>query len=175
MADQERPCCGGSTAVVHNAVFEEQPHAAVVASYGLCLTYDEFIENKAIWVVDLKDGIRVFQDDDRPGLDIPSAWKRLGIYAQDHPGNPIVKMRLRFRSNIIELPSNQPLYFYSRGLLQAVTQSVGLDFHIVGGLNDEGSLTLMWYKCPELVVAQQAVRPPEECLPEQIIGAAPKA
>lgn len=176
MADKQ-PCggCGGNTAVIPESVLQAQPHAEVVASYGLCLTYDEFIENKAIWIVELKDGTKIFQDDDRPGLHTPSAWKRLGYYAQDHPNNPIVKMRLRFRTHIIELPSDQPFYFYSRGLIQAVTQTVGLDFHIVGGPNDSGSITLIWYKAPELVISKQAIRSLAECQPEQLIGAVPQA
>ena len=159
----KKPCCGGNPSTT-------QPPSLVVESYGLCLQFDEFIENKAIWVVDLKDGTRVFQDDERPGLHTPSAWKRLGYYAKDYPDNPIVKMRLRFGTHIVGLPSNQPFYFYSRGLLQGMTQTHGMSFHIVGGPNDTGSVTCVWYKTPELEISDRAMRQITDCQPEQIIG-----
>jgi len=150
-----------------------QPHADIMASYGLCLQIDEFIENKAIWVVDLKDGTRVFQDDDRLGAHVASAWRRLGYYIADYPKNPIVQMRLRFGTHGVPLPSDQDFYFYSKGMLQAMTQTHGLDFHIVGWPNDEGGVTCVWYKVPELVVTQQLQRPLSKCQPEQLIGKVP--
>jgi hypothetical protein len=142
----------------------------ILASYGLCTAYNEFIENKCIWTVDLQDGSKVFQDDDRPGCAVASAWKRLGHYVQKHPENPIVKMRLRFGTHIIALPERQPMYFYSRGLIQAVTQSFGLDFHIVGWPDKDGNLMCVWYKVPELVITETSSRKISECQPEQIIS-----
>jgi hypothetical protein len=166
MANQPCSNCGGSTV----ATPEAQPHSAVVASYDLCLVCDEFIENKTMWIVDLKDETKIFQDDDRPGLHTPSAWKRLGYYMHDFPENTIARMRLRFGTHVVELPGGKPFYFYSRGLMQAITQTHGLNFHIVGWPNDSGSVTCTWYKVPELVVASQADRAISECTPEQLIG-----
>jgi hypothetical protein len=169
MANQPCSNCGGSVAVP-DKLLQAQPHSAVVASYGLCLVCDDFIEDKTMWVVDLQDGTKIFQDDNRPGLTTPSAWKRLGYYMQDFPENTIAKMRLRFGTHVVELPSGHPFYFYSRGLLQAITQTHGLDFHIVGWPNDSGSITCVWYKVPELVVTQEVTREISECSPEQLIG-----
>jgi hypothetical protein len=142
----------------------------ILASYGLCTSYDEFIEDKCIWVVELKDGSKVFQDDDRPGCAVQSAWKRLGYYVQQNPDTPIAKMRLRFGTHIVELPERQSMYFYSRGLIQAVTQSFGLDFHIVGWPDTDGNLTCVWYKAPEGVSTEVATRRISDCQPEQIIS-----
>ena len=175
---KEKPCggCGDdNVATVGNTKVWETPHAAVVASYGLCLTRDDFVVDKCIWVVDLKDGTKIFQDDDRPGLHVPSSWRRLGYYAEDHPDNPIVRMRLRFGTHIVALPGDQPFYFYSRGIIQAMTQTHGLDFHIVGGPNDTGDITCVWYKAPELIATQQAARLISDCQPEQLIGSVPQA
>lgn len=167
--------CGSSSGDYITKPREVQPHAAVVASYGLCLKYDEFVEDKCIWVVDLKDGTKVFQDDDRPGLHTPSAWRRLGYYLQDYPENKIDKMRLRFGSHIVELPGGKPFYFYSKGMVQSMTQTYGLDFHIVGWLDNNGQVLCVWYKVPELAVAQTAHRPLSKCLPEQLLGDVPPA
>ena len=123
--------CADDSSLRPTPVHMGQSHVEVIASYGLCLSRDDFIIDKCIWAVDLKDGTKVFQDDDRPGLATASAWKRLGYYVKDFPENSISKMRLRFGTHIVELPSNQPFYFYSKGLIQSFTQSFGLDFHIV--------------------------------------------
>lgn len=151
-------------------MIKEQSHSSVIASYGLCLSYDEYISNRCVWIVDLKDGTTIFQDDDRPGVKIPSAWKRLRYYVQDYPENKIAKMRLRLGTHVIELPSEQPFYFYSRGLLQSMTQTHGLDFHIVGWPDGKGCVACTWYKAPELVITEESTRPMSKCAPEQLIG-----
>jgi hypothetical protein len=142
-----------------------------VQAYGLCTEYDEFVQDKCIWVVTLKDGTKVFQDDDRPGIQVPSAWRRLGFYVGDHPYNPPVAMRLRFGTNIVELPSEQPFYFYSKGLLQAMNMTYGLDFHIVGW-PDDGKVLCTWFKVPELAATEQRHRELSDCRREQLVGAA---
>lgn len=143
----------------------------IAMSYGLCLSFDEFIEDKCIWIADLSNGIKVFQDDDRPGQHVPSAWRRLGYYFEDYKAK-IVKWRLRFGTNVVELPDNRPYYFYSRGLLQAIQQSHGLDFHIVGWPIDKSGneLELIWFKVPELAIAERRTRFVRECEKEQLVG-----
>lgn len=139
-------------------------------SYQLCTTYDEFIIDKCIWIVELNDGTTVFQDDGRPGTDEPSAWKRLGAYIFDHPHNAIKNMRLRFGTHIVELPCSQPCYFYSRGLIQATGKDFGLDFHIVGWPSANNVMACHWYKSPELLMTQVKYRNFSDCKPGQIIG-----
>jgi len=160
---KNRSCCDG----------EQMTDDSILRAYGLCVTRDEFVWDKCIWIADLKDGSKVFQDDDRPGIAVPSAWVRLGNYIKEHPENPIAKMRLRFRSNIVGLPANKPFYFYSKGLLQALQQKHGLDFHIVGWPDDTGKLLCTWYKTPELAVSQSQYRTLADCKPEQLIGQLP--
>ena len=128
--------------------------------------------DKCIWIVDLVDGTRIFQDDDRAFTHTPSAWKRLGYYVDDNPNNKIAKMRLRFGTNIVELLPDRPTYFYSRGLLQAATQTHGLDFHIIGWPVSDDEVLLTWYKTPELVVTEYRRRKISECKKEQLIGVA---
>ena len=146
---------------------------SIAMSYGLCLCFDEFIENKCIWIIDLSNDIKIFQDDDRPKLHTCSAWKRLGYYMEDYGDTvSIAKMRLRFGTHIIELPPERHYYFYSRGILQSASQTYGLDFHIVGWPTEDKqeSLVCTWFKTPELVMTSQKPRAISDCQTEQLIG-----
>jgi hypothetical protein len=168
------PCggCGGAQIIsLPNGISRAAtPVEQIMASYGLCMTYDDYVSERCIWVVDLSDGTKVFQDDDRPGLATGSAWKRLGYYLADYPHIHIVKMRLRFGTNIVELPGDKHTYFYSRGLLQAVSQTYGLDFHIVGWNGDDDDILCYWYKMPELTEGRTSHRKLADCQPEQILS-----
>lgn len=139
-------------------------------AHHLCTSRDEYVEDRCIWIVQLKDGTQVFQDDDRPGVSHPSAWIRLGRYINEHPENKIVAMWLRFGTHIVELPSKQQLYMYSHGLLQSLNQKHGLDFHVVGWSIDAQTIQCRWYKVPELVVTKEFRRSVSALNPEQIIG-----
>lgn len=143
----------------------------VLDSYGLRTKFDSFVEDKCIWVVDLESGAKIFQDDDRPDHNISSAWIRLGNYIKDF-NDKIIKMRLRFGTNIVELPGNKPYYFYSCGLMQSINSknTHGIGFHVVGWPNDKGELLCRWYKKPELVVTEERIRSLKDCRAEQIIG-----
>ncbi len=147
---------------------------SVIESYGLNLHYERFLENKCIWIVKLKDGTRIFQDDNRKGINEPSAWKRLQYYLDDHPDDAIVEMLLRFGSNRIKLPSNKPFYFYSKGFMQNMTSSIGIDYHIVGWPDDSGEIYYEWYQMPDLSKTRKGHRSISECRPEQLIGNVPE-
>jgi len=45
---------------------------------------DDFIADKdsTIWIAKLSDGRLVYEDDDRPGYDERSAWKRLKVFCE---------------------------------------------------------------------------------------------
>ena len=54
---------------------------SLVDKYHLCTSIeDPFLEDKTIWVAILKSGRYVYQDDNRPNIKEPIAWKRLGSY-----------------------------------------------------------------------------------------------
>jgi len=146
-----------------------------IKRYNLCTTRDDFVKDKCIWIAQLKDGTKVFQDDGRSGVEIESAWIRLGNYVRDHPRNGIAQMRLRLHTHIIHLPSDKPFYFYSKGLVQAMSAKEGLGFHIVGWPDNSGGIWCAWYKVPELIIAQEKSRPIQSCRPEQLIGNVPSA
>jgi len=150
---------------------QSQSHDEVMASYGLCLFRDAFVRDRCGWVVDLQDGTKVFQDDDRPGQPAVSAWVRLGHYIGDYPQNNIAQMRLRFHTHIIGLPPDKPFYFYSKGMQQSMTQTHGLNFHIVGWPEkNKDDILCVWYKTPELVETKRAHRKISVCRPQQLVG-----
>ena len=56
-------------------------------------------DNNPMWIVELSNGETVYQDDDRPGIEPPSAWKRLKIYCDAHDLH-VVKMNVKNRSHM---------------------------------------------------------------------------
>jgi hypothetical protein len=137
----------------------------------LCTEFDDYVCEKCIWVVTLSDGTKVFQDDDRPGMEPASAWIRLKknlIETNRH----IESIRLRFRTHIIdEFPHNRHIYYYSRGLIQAINSTVEHHFHVIGWLTNSGNFINLWYKAPELVKHREVYKNIEECQPDQLIWA----
>jgi len=144
---------------------------SIPAEYELCTKgKDNFVMDKCVWIIELKDGTRVFQDDNRPGAKEPSAWKRLDAYIRDNPENKIHRMFLKFGTHLVEMPQEQPFYYYSRAIIQHTGMDDGLHFHVVGCLNDNGDVECLWYKIPELIVADERLKKISDCRPEQLIG-----
>lgn len=85
-----------------------------ITSNNLCVEPDEFVQNKSIWVVQLSDKTTVYQDDDRPGVEEPSAWTRLKRYCAAN-NVYVERFWLQFRSNVIEiLPQFADGYYFSK-------------------------------------------------------------
>lgn len=137
----------------------------------LCSSFDEFLEDKCIWVAHLNTGHVIYQDDKRPGRFEPSAWKRLGKVIREVPGIYIKKMQLKFRSHVIDLPSDKECYFYSHGVVKGMNSNGESFFHIVGWTSEKESkmLDLVWYKTPELIPTRNMSRALADCRPYQVI------
>jgi hypothetical protein len=43
-----------------------------------------YADNNPFWTINLTNGEHIYQDDDRPGLEIASAWKRAKIYIYEN-------------------------------------------------------------------------------------------
>src|SRR3990167_9988521 len=79
---------------------------------------DPFLLDKdtTIWIATLSDNTQIFQDDNRPELNEPSAWRRLKTYLGQE-GLHIVGVHFRFRSHVVSLPSSpQNEYYWSKGV-----------------------------------------------------------
>lgn len=97
----------------------------------LCLVEDNFLEDKTIWIVELSDGTRVYQDDNRPGSKIGCAWTRLGLFLSKSP-LLINKMWLKFRDHAIEMPSNCIGYYFAKGIGRGVNSGGSHHYYTVG-------------------------------------------
>lgn len=73
--------------------------------------YDDFIEDKPIWVATLSNGQRVYQDDDRNGSG--PAWLRLKNLCE-HFNLKITHIHLRLRSHWEMIPENKDGYAFRK-------------------------------------------------------------
>lgn len=116
---------------------------------------DEFIieKDEPIWVAELSDGRRVFQDDYRPGLEEHSAWIRLATYLKENPELYVVNLRLQFRSNIRWVSEHKPGYYFCKGSIGILTyeRSERLNSYHMGFLTlAKHAVVITEYKLPEL-------------------------
>jgi hypothetical protein len=125
-------------------------------SFQLCTKRDDFIWDKAVWVVTLSDGTEVWQDDGREGAYEPNAWIRLGRYCAE-TGLTIKTMNLKFRSHVIAIPKS-PFFYFTKGIVGSTGSPINLHFANAGYLNDEGKLEVTWYKIPELLPARVVIK-----------------
>jgi hypothetical protein len=118
----------------------------------LCTEQDAFLEDKAIWVATLSNGMTCYQDDHRPGLDEPIAWKRLRSCCQQE-NISIDFLRIKFRSNVVPITpkKNSPHhYYFSYGITKEVVSEFHQEYYVCGFCLDN-SLHYSWYKIPELI------------------------
>lgn len=136
----------------------------------LCFDRDNFIgENKTIWVVDLSDGSRVFQDDNRPGLKVPNAWIRLGKHIKSFNGGlKIINFRLWFRSHkILAAPSSAPGYYFANGIEKQFDSSMDRGYYVTGWLlSDLSKVRCYRWKIPELLIDEIDDRSREKAIIE---------
>lgn len=130
--------------------------------YELTTALNDHIEDRPMWVAEMESRIKIFQDDDMPGLSEPSAWKRLGRYVRE-TGDWIVRLRLQFYSHMIWIPSSDLGYYFAKGAgLFVAATSTPIDFFSVGRMMEENHVVTKQYKTPELVYMGEAPRTVEE-------------
>lgn len=130
--------------------------------YGLCIEECDYLEDKTIWVVNLSNGLTVFQDDERSGKE-PIAWKRLADYCNSE-GVDIVAMYLQFRSNRKIMPEGENIegYYFAYGAHKEFDERI-TRMHYVAGTVDQGRLNTEWYTTPELLsTKRKSSRKPDQ-------------
>lgn len=130
-------------------------------SKNVSTTEDGFLldlyERQTRWVVELNNGERVYQDDNRPGMDPPQAWLRLKNYCESN-GLKITGMWIQFRTNIVELPKNALGYFFSKGVSGiAFSEDSTYETYNVGTLIGD-RVHCITYRCPELIIERDRLR-----------------
>jgi len=138
----------------------------MIDNFQLCTNRDDFIWDRAIWIATLEDGAEIWQDDDRPGVNEPSAWIRLGKYVKAS-GNRIVKMQLRFRTHIITLPKGKS-YYFTKGILGS-TASKSCSYFLCAGSQEGQEIDVRWYKTPELVETRMVTKQVYELHGQELI------
>jgi hypothetical protein len=131
----------------------------------ICTTEDDFVRDKLRWVVRLSNGDTVYQDDDRPGVEPASAWKRLKRHCEES-GLHIVSMIVQFRSHVEPVGvEDAPGYFFVNTVM-AVCGDNETTYHgyVTGYLRDDGLIDYVHWLTPSLVVLETGVR---ELKPEQ--------
>lgn len=142
----------------------------------ICTEIDDWLQDqmdtgyKAIWQVRLSDDTVVYQDDGRDES-ADSAWIRLKRHCEDN-NLKITSMALKFRSNVINLPSGKDGYYFIRGFLGSFgyrhpkRHLSGFETAIVGFLED-GVIKTETYRCPELLkidIGQRSIEDNLDCL-----------
>lgn len=126
---------------------------------------DEWLEEKhlsqAHWRVRLSNGEVVLQDDERPGVQPASAWQRLAEYVSSQRLT-IEALWLVFRSNVVRpLPEHAGGYFFRNSSFGSMVGGQTASFFLIGYLHD-GILRVQKWKVPELLIAEQEFRDPDD-------------
>ena len=101
------------------------------------------------WIVELSNGETIYQDDDRPGAEPPSAWKRLKLYCEKNDLH-ITNMKIKNRSNAHDIGQNHEGYFFCKGVGALLYGSETQHSFIIGTL-DNNKLTARKWNLPELI------------------------
>lgn len=128
----------------------------------VCTQEDDFTEecrDKALarWVVELSDGTKVYQDDNRPSLQEKSAWKRLNLYLRERYLN-IINIWLEFRSNSVTdiVPKNARGYFFCKKLSCDMGEKERNNYVI--GYIEGDKIKTKTYQVPELILIEVGER-----------------
>ncbi len=120
----------------------------------------ELMESQTRWIVDLSNGERIYQDDDRPGVETNSAWIRLGQYVKAN-NLSIIYMRLQFRSHFINVndgPADKVNgFFFSKSALGSPGMGRTQDYYVAGTLRN-GILQTKRWQIPELELDTDGVQ-----------------
>tara|TARA_R110000824_G_scaffold89045_6_gene218596 strand:+ start:3130 stop:3591 length:462 start_codon:yes stop_codon:yes gene_type:complete len=123
--------------------------------YGLCIEDCDYLEDKAIWVASLSNGLLVHQDDYRSGKE-PIAWKRLGRYCKLESID-ISGMYLKFRSHIIPSPDEADGYYFAYGAHKEFDENHTRQHYVFGYAVDK-NVHYGWYANPELILTKERTR-----------------
>ena len=106
-------------------------------------------DNNPMWIVELSNGETVYQDDDRPGIEPASAWKRLNTYCDAHDVH-VVKMNVKNRSHMENVGEGDDGYFFCKCAGAFLFGDETEHSFVVGKLNDGKLFTRKW-RMPEVI------------------------
>lgn len=106
-------------------------------------------EHHARWCARLNDDRIVYQDDNRPGCTPHDGWSRLKQYCEDS-GQYIKHFWLQFRSNSVQLPTDQEGYMFVK-MVRGWIGGDSIYYYLCGYINNQ-NLIVHKYKIPELLI-----------------------
>lgn len=111
----------------------------------------EHIIHNVLWVVDLSDGRRVYQNDN---VSVISSWLLLKHYLYDRrkSGLSISKMFLQFRDNFFNVDTGAEAYYFSKKLLGQCGVGSSQNYYVVGSTKDGKNLLTKHLIVPDLVL-----------------------
>lgn len=117
---------------------------------------------QTVWVAELSSGLKVYQDDHRPGLSQHSAWVRLADHLA-REGDRIIRLGLKFRSHKLFdiLPVHADGYYFCRSTIGVFGLGTPLHFYMLGALT-HGKVMIKRFKVPELTHIETVERLPGE-------------
>ena len=131
----------------------------------ICFEPDDYIndryESQTRWIATLSDGRKVYQDDDRPGLSINSAWIRLGNFLKENQELKIVGMTIGFRDHIVNVGDNADGYFFCKSAFAGTGSNITIGMYLVGTLVGH-TLNVKRYQIPEIILVEEEIRNPFE-------------
>jgi hypothetical protein len=126
----------------------------------VCKVDDDFVRDKFRWVAVLANGETIYEDDGRPGLDEPSAWKRLKMYCKGHK-TYIIELWLQFRSNRVQVqPTHADGYYLVKCVFGFWGEVSTHHAYIVGALVD-GKIHASKWQSPDLTLLESSTRIPD--------------
>ena len=126
---------------------------------------NQYGDKNPMWIVELSNGETIYQDDERPGKEPSSAWKRLKTYCEKNDVH-IVNMKIKNRSNVQDIGSNHDGYFFCKSAGAFMFGDETIHSFIIGTL-DEGRLRVRKWVTPEMSPDRLEERNPfanPECL-----------
>lgn len=124
---------------------------------NICTTDDDYTREHMRWVVELSNGLTVYQDDGRPGCYPESAWIRLKKYLSETEES-IENMYLQFRSHIESpLPKHADGYFFSHCVAGVSFSHETIRFYLVGALQNNKLIVQKWV-VPEILLCETEER-----------------
>lgn len=120
----------------------------------VCFSLDDFIEDqdKPIYIAELSDGRKVYQDDKRPDM-FPIAWLRLKEFCYNEKID-IVKMFVRFRSHTELSGESEDGFFFRRKALGSFGEEKTNHYFIIGSINKNNIHCKHW-RVPEIILDEE--------------------
>lgn len=135
------------------------------------LRHVQYVRSQPIWIANLSDGSKFYQDDGRPGVSVPAAWTRLKAQCCNDNVD-IVGIDLQMRRRLIRdiVPGGAAAYFFVNSHVRDVQSSFEARAKLFGWLDiDSEQFRINAYRVPDLELLSEPPRSVDEVKPSCVI------